>query len=285
MKPAPFEFRAPGDLAGALDALAEYGDGARILAGGQSLVPLMNLRMVRPDALVSINGCADLDYVRVEDGRLVVGARVRQAQAEEMELVQRECPLLGEALPFCGGQANRNRATICGSLAHADPLAELPAVALALDAEFEVASKVGRRRVAGKDFFVSELTNCMAPGEMLAAVRVDRAQPGEKHAFLEMSNRRHGFAVAGVAVRLRLGADGRCGFARIAMIGAGSAARVTPAEEALVGARIDDAAIAAAAGAAQAAVRPPSDAHADADYRRHVLGVLLARALKRALAR
>jgi len=285
MKPAPFEFRAPGDLAGALDALAEYGDGARILAGGQSLVPLMNLRMVRPDALISINGCADLDYVRVEDGRLVVGARVRQAQAEEMDIVRRDCPLLAEALPFCGGQANRNRATVCGSLAHADPLAELPAVALALDAEFEVASKSGGRRVAGKDFFVSDLTNCMAPGEMLAAVRFDRAQPGEKHAFLEMSNRRHGFAVAGVAVRLRLGADGRCSFARIAMIGAGPAVRVTPAEDALVGARIDDDAIAAAAHAAQAAVRPPSDAHADADYRRHVLGVLLVRALKRALAR
>jgi carbon-monoxide dehydrogenase medium subunit len=286
MKPAPFKFHAPRDLAGALDVLAEYGDGARILAGGQSLVPLMNLRMIRPDALVSINDCADLDYVRAENGRLVVGARVRQAQAEEMQLVQRDCPLLAEALPFCGGQANRNRATICGSLAHADPLAELPAVALALDAEFEVASKAGVRRIPGQDFFISELTNCMAPGEMLAAVRFARTQPGEKHAFIEISNRRHGFAVAGVAVRLRLDPDGGCNFARIAMIGGGSgASRATSAEQALVGSKLDETAIAAAAQAAQASARPPSDAHADSDYRRHVLGVLLTRALKRALAR
>lgn len=286
MKPAPFDFRAPPDLAGALDILAEYGEGARILAGGQSLVPLMNLRMIRPDMLVSINDCADLDHVGVEDGRLAVGARVRQAQAEAMQLVQRECPLLAEALPFCGGQANRNRATICGSLAHADPLAELPAVALALDAEFEVASKSGKRRVSGAEFFVSELTNCMAPGEMLAAARFERAQPGEKHAFLEISNRRHGFAVAGVAVRLRLGADGRCAFVRIAMIGAGGGGvRAEAAEEALLGARPDEAAIVAAAKAAQSAMQPPSDAHADSEYRRHVLGVLLTRALRRALAR
>lgn len=284
MKPAPFEFHAPRDLVGVLDALATFGEDARVLAGGQSLVPLMNLRMVRPMALVSINGCDELDYIRVEDGRLVLGARVRQAQAEESALVGRECPLLAAALPYCGPQATRNRATVCGSLAHADPVAELPAVAAALDAEFEIAGKRGIRRIPAASFFVSELANSMEPGEMLAAVRFERAEAGERCAFLEVSNRRHGFAVAGVALRLRLDAGGRCSFARIAMIGAGPvASRITSAEEVLTGAVVGEAAIDAAAVAAVAAVRPPIDIHTDADYRRHVLGVLLKRALRQAL--
>ncbi len=285
MKPASFDFRAPRDLAGVLAALAELGEEARVLAGGQSLVPLMNLRMVRPQALVSINGCDDLDYIRIEDGRLALGARVRQAQAEESALVGAECPLLAAALPYCGPQATRNRATVCGSLAHADPVAELPAVAAALDAEFEIAGKHGTRRVPAEQFFVSELANCMQPGEMLAAVRFDRAADGERSAFLEVGNRRHGFAVAGVALRLSLDGAGRCSFARIAMIGAGPvAARVRAAEDRLSGAVLDDVTVDAAADAAEAAVRPPADAHADADYRRHVLGVLLKRALRQALA-
>jgi CO/xanthine dehydrogenase FAD-binding subunit len=286
MKPAAFAFRAPRDLAGALAALAEFGEEARVLAGGQSLVPLMNLRMVRAAALVSINGCDDLDYIRIENGRLAVGARVRQAQAEESELVARECPLLAEALPHCGPQATRNRATICGSLAHADPVAELPAVAAALDAEFEIAGPHGPRRVPATSFFVSELATCMQPGEMLAGVRFERGIAGERCAFLEVSNRQHGFAVAGVALRLRLDDAGRCSFARVAMIGAGPiAARVKPAEDCLTGAVVDQAAIDAAVAAAKTIVRPPTDAHADADYRRHVLGVLLKRALWQALGR
>ena len=143
MKPASFDFRAPVDLAGVLDQLAVSGEDARILAGGQSLVPLMNLRMVQPAVLISINNCDDLDTITRKDGHLLCGARVRQAVAEENELVRRDCPLLAAALPYVGGQANRNRGTVCGSIAHADPLAELPAVALALDAELHVACTSG----------------------------------------------------------------------------------------------------------------------------------------------
>lgn len=284
MKPAPFDFVAPDSSEGVLDALAEHGDEARVLAGGQSLVPLMNLRMVRPDCLVSINRCDDLDYLRIEDGKLLCGARVRQAAAEEAQEIKRECPLLAAALPHVGAQANRNRGTVCGSMAHADPLAELPALALALDAEMLAASSRGRRRIPAEDFFIGELSTALAPGELLEAVAFARQVPGERFAFLELGNRRHGFAVAGVAVRLRL-ANGQCDMARIAMIGAGPMARrVGEAEAALLDTAVDEVAIEASVAAVAKAVEPASDVHADADYRRHVLGVLLARALRQAMA-
>ena len=284
MKPAPFDFQAPTDLAGVLDVLAAHGDDARVLAGGQSLVPLMNLRMVQPAILVSINRCGDLDSIGQEDDRLVIGARVRQANAEENALVQRDCPLLAAALPHVGGQANRNRGTVCGSIAHADPLAELPAAALALDAEMHVASAAGTRRIAAADFFLGELDTALEPGELLQAVAFQRQQPEERSVFLELGNRRHGFAVAGLALRLAM-QENRCVLARIAVMGGGATAlRMPDAEAILEGSAVDDAAIAAAVKALRAAVDPPQDVHADADYRRHALGVLLERALRQEAA-
>jgi len=284
MKPAPFDFVAPDSLQGVLLALAKFGGDARVLAGGQSLVPLMNLRLVRPEVLVSINRCAELDYFQVQDGHLVLGARVRQAMAEEASETQANCPLLAAVLPHVGAQANRNRGTVCGSLAHADPLAELPALALALDAEMLVASAQSRRRVAAEDFFLGELSTALHEGELLEAVAFARQDPSERHAFLELGNRRHGFAVAGVAVRLRL-SEGRCDLARIAMIGAGPMARrIKEAEAALLDTPVDEAAIRSSISAVAHAVEPPSDVHADAEYRRHVLGVLLDRALRQAVA-
>lgn len=280
MKPAPFEFEAPTDLANVLDLLAIHGEDARVLAGGQSLVPLMNLRMVQPALLISINRCDELDIIAREDGRLVIGARVRQATAEENDLVRQDCPLLAKALPYVGGQANRNRGTVCGSIAHADPLAELPAVALALDAEMHVASTSGTRRIAAADFFLGELDTALEPGEFLQSVAFERQGTDERSVFLELGNRQHGFAVAGLALRLAM-QDGRCTLARIAVLGGGATAmRLPAAEAALDGAAIDDNAIAAAVAALQAAVDPPHDVHADADYRRQTLGVLLERALR-----
>jgi CO/xanthine dehydrogenase FAD-binding subunit len=280
MKPAPFDFRAPPDLAGVLDLLAEYGEDGRVLAGGQSLVPLMNLRMVQPAMLISINRCDDLDTIARQDDRLICGARVRQVAAEESELVQQDCPLLAAALPYVGGQANRNRGTVCGSLAHADPLAELPAVALALDAEMHVATRSGRRRIAAQDFFVGELDTALQPGEFLEAVAFQRQDADERCAFLELGNRRHGFAVAGLALRLGV-QDGRCVLARVAVMGGGATARrISAVEAALEGTLIDEIAIAAAVAALSEAVVPPVDVHADAEYRRHALGVLLERALR-----
>ena len=284
MKPAPFEFESPPDMAGVLDLLATHGEDARVLAGGQSLVPLMNLRMVQPALLISINRCDDLDTIARQDGRLLIGARVRQAAAEENDFVRQDCPLLAKALPYVGGQANRNRGTVCGSIAHADPLAELPAVALALEAEMHVVSTSGTHRIEAGDFFQGELDTALEPGEFLQAVSFESQQPDERSVFLELGNRRHGFAVAGLALRMAL-QNGRCALARIAVMGGGATAmRISAAEAVLEGRAVDDAAISAAVEALQAAVDPPHDVHADADYRREALGVLLGRALRQGTA-
>ena len=280
MKPAPFAFEAPETLAGVLAVLAEHGADARVLAGGQSLVPLMNFRMVRPAVLVSINRCAELGTIRHHDGHVEIGALVRQADAMADATVRQDCPLLARALAHVGGRANRNRGTVVGSIAHADPLAELPAVALALDAQMVIASASGRRTVAATDFFVDALTTVIEPGEMLQSVAFGCQGADEHCAFLEVGNRRHGFAVAGVALRWRLAGD-RCDLARVAVIGAGSTAlRVAQAEDSLIGTAVDDTAIAAAAAATCATVEPSSDIHADADYRRNVLGALVERGLR-----
>ena len=260
--------------------MAAHGDDARVLAGGQSLVPLMNLRMARPEMLVSINRCIELEFIRREDDCLVIGALVRQIDAERDATVQESCPLLAAALPYLGPAASRNRGTVCGSLAHADPTAELPAVALALDAEMIIVGSGGERRVPAAEFFHGELTTALEPDEVLSAVVFRRQQEGEHSVFLEVGNRRHGFAVAGLALRWRMN-GGTCEFARIAVIGAGATAcRILDAEQALIGSDMDDATIFRAADAVHATVAPASDVHADAEYRRNVLGVLLRRGLK-----
>lgn len=279
MKPAPFSFVAPETLAGVVQALATHGEDARILAGGQSLVPLMNLRLARPEVLVSINRCHELDYIRVSDDRLVVGALVRQIDAETSPLVRAECPLLAKALPHVGLPATRNRGTVCGSLAHGDPLAELPAVALALEAELVLTSAAGERRVPAHDFFVADMTTCIEPGEVVSAVTFKRQDRGERSAVAEVSNGGHVFPVGGVALRWA-SAHGVCVMARIAAFGVGSVAqRLIDAEGALVGSDLGPAAIASAAAAARSAVDPTGDIHADAEYRRHLVGVLLERGL------
>ncbi len=279
MKPAPFSFVAPESLDEVVRTLAEHGDDAQILAGGQSLVPLMNLRLARPEVVVSINRCHELDYIRLVDDRLVIGALVRQIDAETSPLVQAECPLLAKALPHVGLPATRNRGTVCGSLAHCDPLAELPAAALALEAEMVLTSAAGERRVPAHDFFVAEMTTCIEPGEVVSAVTFARQDPSERSAVREVSNGGHVFPVGGVALRWA-SSDGICTMARIAAFGVGSVAqRLRDAERALVGSDVGPAAIAAAVAAARSEVDPTGDIHADADYRRHLVGVLLERGL------
>lgn len=279
MKPAPFQFFAPRSLEETLSLLQQYGENCRILAGGQSLVPLLNLRMLQPEVLISINDCRELSYLRDEGSEIVCGALTRQIEVERSPLVQRDCPLLSMAAQHIGGLANRNRGTVCGSLAHADPLAELPAVALALDATFVVNGSRGRRNVAASEFFVSELTTCIEPGEMLEQVRFPKKKRSEVAAFVEIGNRRHGFALAGIAMQLDLDANATCAGARIAAMGAGSvAARLSNAEAALKGRRLDSSVINEAAAAAFEEVDPPSDIHADAVHRKHLAKTLLSRA-------
>lgn len=285
MKPAPFQFHAPRTLDETLALLARYGEDARILAGGQSLVPLLNMRMSRPAVLVSINHCPELAHIRHEGAHLTIGALTRQIAAERSAEVQASCPLLAAALPYVGGMANRNRGTVCGSLAHADPLAELPAVAVALDAMFAVNGTTGPRDVRAEDFFLAELTTCIQPGEMLVAVSFPVASPGTRAAFAEVSNRRHGFAVVGVATQLELDAGGQCRTVRLAAVGAGAVPlRLREAEQRLAGSRLQPADLREAAALASAAADPIGDFHADAAYRKELVGTLAARAVRNALS-
>jgi carbon-monoxide dehydrogenase medium subunit len=281
LKPPCFEFRNARTLAEALAAISCYGDDYRVLAGGQSLVPLMNLRLVQPRALVSINQCEELSYIRDAGDAIAIGAATRQIDAETSPDVERHVGLLAKCLPLVGGISNRNRGTVCGSLAHADPLAELPAVAVALDACFVINGVNGQREVPAADFFVSELTTVIAAGEMLEAVKFPKQPSSARSVFLEVGNRRHGFAVVGVAAQLEL-MDGRCSAARLAAIGVGpKAVRLHVVEALYTGSTLSPGLVSEAAEAASASVDPADDIHADADYRRHLLGVLVKRATAR----
>lgn len=282
MKPSAFEFVAPTTLADVVFELNRYGEDGRILAGGQSLVPLLNMRMARPTGLVSINHCKELSYIRVDDNTLVFGALTRQSEAEHSPLVRQFCPLLAETLPWVGCVASRNRGTVCGSLAHADPCAELAAVAVALDAQFHITSVVGSRQVGPEEFFVSELTTCIRPGEILEAVRFLQCEAGTRVAFEKVSSRAHGFALAAVAAQVVVNPDGVCTSARFAAIGAGATAvRLMETEQMLVGRRIVDADIEAASHAIYTVLEPFDDLHADADYRRRIIVAMVARAIKK----
>jgi CO/xanthine dehydrogenase FAD-binding subunit len=282
MKPAPFEYFAPDSHDEALHLLARYGEDARILAGGQSLVPLMNMRMVQPRIVISINRCSDLDYIRSDGGYLAFGAMVRQHQIEKSATARTLCPLLTEAMPLVGGAANRNRGTLCGNLAHADPLAEPPAVAVALNAEMVIASNAGRRTLPAARFFVSDLTNAMVPGELLEEVRFP-ARPSMRAAFVEVANRAHGFAIVGVAATFLVDSAQRCHAVAISGIGVGpTPMRLAAAERTLEGEAITDALVRSLEEAARDGLAPTSTFHADAAYRRHLVGVLAGRAVKRA---
>jgi carbon-monoxide dehydrogenase medium subunit len=281
VKPAPFDYFAPDTLDGVLAALARYGDDARPLAGGQSLMPLLNMRLIQPRAIVNIARCRGLDVLREESGCIRIGAMVRQVDAERADIVRRHCPLLAATLPYVGGMASRNSGTVCGSLAHADPLAELPGVALALDAEIVIAGPKGQRRVAARDFFVSALTTAVRAGELVEAVLFAKAGPASKATFVEVGNRRHGFAVVGLALQLDRTEDGRANNVRLAAVGAGpTPIRLTAAERILEGQSLTSGAVRAAREAASKAVDPSSDLHASATYRRHVIGVLVERAIE-----
>lgn len=285
MKPAPFELFLPESGEEVTRLLAEHGEEARVLAGGQSLVPLMNMRILQPAVVVGLGRCAGLDYLRCEDGEIACGALCRQAALLGSEAAARAAPLLGAALAHVGVPASRSFGTVCGSLAHADPSAELPAAAAALGARFLVEGPRGTREVGADEFFVSALTTCLEPDEWLREVRFPAPAPGERHCFLEVANRAHGSAVAGLAATLELAADGRCARARLAAVGVGTPGfRLAAAEAALAGRRLDAAAIEEAGVAAEAYLDPDGDLHASAGYRRHLVGVLVRRALARIAA-
>jgi len=286
MKPAQFEYDDPQTEDEALDLLARHGDDCKVIAGGQSLVPLMNFRLARPARLIDINRIDSLSYIRREEGRLVIGAMARHTHLEHAEEVAQGWPLLTEAVGWVGHAQIRNRGTIGGSVAHADPAAELPAAFAALDAKFQLRSKRGSRTVSWDEFFVSEFTTALAPDELVTAVEVPTLDPGTGTAFVEYARRHGDFALGGAAAIVKLGRDGRCERATIALLSAGPApVRAEAAEQQLRGAKLDDSSIRAASAEAVRGLRPTSDLHGSTEYRIGLLRTMTERALTKAAQR
>jgi aerobic carbon-monoxide dehydrogenase medium subunit len=286
MKPPRFEYLAPGSLDEALAILAEHGEEAKVLAGGQSLVPLLNFRLVRPAYLVDLNDVPGLAGIRVDDGHLAIGAMTRQRAVETSALARERCPLLAEAMPQIGHVQIRNRGTVGGSLAHADPASELPAVVAALGGELLLRSSRRARTLRPEQFFVTYLTTAAEPDELLVEVRLPVAPPRTGSAFVEVSRRHGDFALVGVAATVTVDASGVCTACALALTGVGPTP-VVPREAAgaLVGMRPAPAAFEDVARRASATVEPDSDLHASSDFRRHLAGVLTRRALARAAER
>ncbi len=265
--------------------MAEYGDEARPLAGGQSLVPLMAFRLARPAVLVDLNQLDGLTSVDLDDHRVNVGAMVREKAAERSDTLTRQVPLLARALPFIGHEAIRTRGTIGGSISHADPAAELPAVAVATEAHIIATSeKRGRRDVPAEDFFVTHFTTALEPDELVTEVQFPAAPEGTGVAFQEVARRHGDFAMVGVATTLHV-ADGIIDRARIVLTGmADKPVRALAAESVLVGGPPASASFQEAAAVAARDLDPPSDLHGSAAYRRHVASVLVGRSLEQAAA-
>jgi len=286
MKPPRFDYHAPASVDEALALLARHGDGARVLAGGQSLMPMLNFRLARPAHLVDINRVRGLDGIAAAaDGGLRLGALVRQRALERSPAVVERSPLIAQAMPFVGHPQIRTRGTLGGSLAHADPAAELPAVMVALDARLAVRSADGERTVKAEDFFVAALTSALRPRELLVEIALP-AWPARAGACLrEVAIRRGDFALGGAAATLALDGHGRVASARVVCFGVGpTPLRVPAAEASLVGGAPSPAAFAEAGRLASAAADPHEDIHASAGYRKRLAGVLTARALAGALA-
>lgn len=290
MKPPPFEYLDPGEKSEALQALAEHGDEAKILAGGQSLVPLLNMRLAQPSVLIDINRIGALQYItdRAIDGRrgIAIGAMTRQREVEDADDVLPRMPLLRDAIAWVGHPQIRNRGTVGGSVAHADPAAELPIVFRALDGVATVESAGGARTVPASDFFLYTFSPAIEPDEMLTEVWLPL--PGERtgQAFLEVARRHGDFALVAAAASLSVDGDGAVTDARIAIGGASpTPIRATEAEAVLIGNQPDPDTLAEAARKAAGATEPTGDVHADADYRRAVAGVLTRRVLQTALDR
>ena len=287
MKPAPFEYHRPATVDEALGLLAEHGYDAKLLAGGQSLVPAMNFRLAQPAVLIDLNRVAGLETIAEAEGGVRIGAMARQRAAERSPLVAARAPLLAETLPFVAHAQIRNRGTVGGSIAHADPAGEVGAVMLALDARFHLRGPGGTRVVPASEFFTGLFGTALEPDEMLVEAEIPPAAPGAGWAFDEVSRRHGDYALAGLAAAVEVDGDGRCTAARIALLGVGDAPLLArEAAAALVGhAPTEEAVRAAAEAAAERDVDPPGDIHASPAYRRHLTGVLVRRVLPRAFAR
>jgi len=286
VKPAPFDYLAPRQLNEALLALRQHGLDAKLLAGGQSLVPLLNMRLTRPKIVIDLNGISGLDHIRESAQGITIGAMARQSTVERASIVREKCPLLSEAIRHIGHLAIRHRGTIGGSFVHADPAAELPAVALALDGKFQVVSDRGSRVIAAQEFFLDYLTTAVVADEILSEVVFPSLPPQAGYALQEMARRHGDFAVAGAVAIVHLNADGSIADARVALFGvAPTAVRARSVEQELAGRIPTDRLIADSAARLADALDPPSDIRASSAYRKRAAAVLTARALTQAIQR
>jgi carbon-monoxide dehydrogenase medium subunit len=280
MKPAPFDYERPATLAAALALLKNDSGTSKVIAGGQSLVPMMNFRIVRPDRLIDINRISELDYHRIEGSDLVIGALCRHAALKESDLVKQACPMMQAAYEWVAHGPVRNRGTLCGNLCHADPASEMPAVVLAADAVMVLRSSETKRSVPAGQFFVGQYETATADNEILVEVRIPVARKNQGWGFHEVNVRKGDFAIVAAAATLQVAAA-KVQAVSIALAGVGShAIRLPTAEKALVGRKADDATLREAAAACSTAVNPTSDIHGSADYRRDLAKTLVYRALR-----
>lgn len=280
MKPPRFAYHAPESVAEALQVLAAHAEESKVLAGGQSLMPMLSFRLAAPRHVVDINRVSGLDEIQRLESGWRIPALVRQRAAERSPALAASAPLLTTALAHVAHPQIRNRGTVCGSVAHADSSAELPSVMLALEARMVVAGPSGTRIVPAREFFLFHLTTALAPDELLVAVEVDDQDQRTRSAFAEFAPRRGDFCLAGVAVTVTFDHGGLVETSRIVAAGvAPTPARLAEAESVIAGTSLDAEAVAAAQAAAYREVSPTGDAHASAAYRRQLVKVLVRRAL------
>jgi carbon-monoxide dehydrogenase medium subunit len=288
MKPASFKYYAPNTVDEILTHLAEHGYDAKPLAGGQSLIPTMNFRLAQPAILVDLNNVPDLFYIRPdENGGLCLGAMARHVQVERSSLVAERAPLIHETMPKIATSQIRSRGTFGGSIAHADPSAELPAVSLALNARFRLQSQAGARWVSANEFFVGMFTTLLEPEELLVEIEIPAMPPRTGWAIEEIARRPHDFALVGVVAVVTLDKENRCSGAKIALLSVGDGPVLAQRAAETLQSQVSNPALirAAAETAATADIDPGSDIHASAAYRRHLAKVMTERALQRAFER
>ena len=286
MIPAQFEYVAPKTLEDALRLVERHGDEAKLLAGGHSLLPLMKLRLAQPRYVIDIGRLRGMNYIREENGHIAIGALTTHAEIESSTFLRAKCPLLPETAAAIGDVQVRNRGTLGGSLAQADPAADYPAAALALDVEIIAASSTGTRTIPADEFFLDMLTTALRPGEILSQVRVAPLAPHAGTVYEKLRQRASGFAIVGVAARLMLGNDATIENISIGVTGLGPKAfRAAAVEKVLRGKKPSAKLFAEAARQAAHGIEPLSDLHASADYRREMAAVHTRRALVRAFAR
>jgi carbon-monoxide dehydrogenase medium subunit len=288
MKPAPFDYYAPTSVREALDHVAQLGYDAKILAGGQSLIPTMNFRLAQPAALIDLNKVSELFYIRpASDGGVLIGAMTRQSTIERHPLIAGRAPLVRACMPFIAHPQIRTRGTLGGSIAHADPAAELPAVTVALNARYRVRSKRGDRWIPAEEFFVSLFTTQLQADEIVVEVALPPMPPRSGWSFQEVARQSGAYGLVGVAAVVMVDDQKRCQQARMAFLSCGEKPMLAHhAAQALIGqASTAEAIRAAAQAAARDDVDPSSDIHASAGYRRHLVEVLAVRALTQAFQR